>query len=91
MRGACGLNRMDGESNESVNGKSDMSFKSEGMSCGVVEVVKRRTLRWSGHLERMGDELTKRIYKHGVDVVGVRGRSLIKWEDSFGILEGEEG
>ncbi len=79
LRGTCGLNRMDGESSESVYGKFGMSFKSEGMNCGVVEVVKHSALRWSGHLERMeGDELTKRIYKSGVDAVGVKGRSPIK-------------
>ncbi len=66
LRGACGRNRMNGESNESVYGKFGMSFKSEGMNCGVVEVVKCSTLRWFGHLERMGgDELRKRIYKSG--------------------------
>ncbi len=73
LRGACGLNRMDGESNESVYGRFGMSVKSEGMNCGVVEVVKHSTLRWFGYLERMGgDEMTKRIYKSGVDAVGVR-------------------
>ncbi len=40
LRGACGLNRMDGESNESLYGKFGRSFKSEGMNCRVVEVVK---------------------------------------------------
>ncbi len=82
LRGACGLNRMDGESNESVYEKFCMSFKSEGMNCGLVEVVKCRTFKWFGHLERMvGDELTKKIYKSRVDTVGVKGIPLIKWED----------
>ncbi len=59
LRGACGLNGMDGESNESVYGRFGASFKSEGMNCGVVEVVKHSTLRWFGHCERKGgDELT---------------------------------
>ncbi len=44
MRGARGLNRMDDESNESMYGKFGMSFKSEGRNCGVLEVVKYRTL-----------------------------------------------
>ncbi len=47
LRGASGLNRIDGESNESVCRKFGMSFKNEGMNCGVVE--------------RMGDEMTKRM------------------------------
>ncbi len=60
---------MDSESNESVNRKFVMPFKSEGMNCGVVEVVKHSTLR-----ERLGrDELTKRIYKSGVDMSYLRG------------------
>ncbi len=70
MRGACGLNRIDGESSESVYGKFGMSFKIKEMNFGVVELVKCSTLKWFGHLERMGgDELTKRIYKSGVDAV----------------------
>jgi len=33
-------------------------------------------------LERMGkSEMTRRIYKGGVDAAGVRGRPPIKWED----------
>ncbi len=82
LRGSFGLNRIDGESSESVYGKLGMSFKNEGMNCGVVEVVKCNTLRWFGHLERMGgDKLTKRIYKSGVDAVGVRRRPPVKLED----------
>ncbi len=49
LKAACGLSRMDAESNESVYGKFGMSVKSEGMNCGVVEVVKHSTLRWSDH------------------------------------------
>ncbi len=40
-----GLNRMNSESNESLYGKFGVSVKSEGMNCGVVEMVKHRTLR----------------------------------------------
>ncbi len=59
-----------------------MSSRGEGMSCGVVEMVKRSTLRWSGHLERMDErELTKRIYRSKVDAGNVRERPPIKWED----------
>ncbi len=43
------------------------------MNCGMVEEVKRSTLMWFGHLERMRrEELTKRMYKSGVDTAGVR-------------------
>ncbi len=74
LRGPCGLNMIAGELNESVHEKFNKSIKSEGMNCGVVEVVKRSTLtRWFDHVERMGrDELTKRIYTSGGDAVGVR-------------------
>lgn len=38
------------------------------------------------YLERMGEnELTKRIFKSGVNVVGVRGQAHMTWED--GMLE----
>ncbi len=53
LKGACGLNRMEGERNGSLYRKFDIPFQSEGMNCGVVEVIKRSTLRWFGHLERM--------------------------------------
>jgi len=92
LRGACGLSRMDGESNESVYKKFGVSVKGEGMNCGVVEVVKHSTLRWFGHLERMGSEMTRKIYNGRVDAAGVRGRPPIKWEDRFvGVLEEEGG
>lgn len=35
--------------------------------------------------------MTKENYKSGFDFVDMRERSLIKWEDSDGILEGEGG
>ncbi len=76
------MNRMDGESNKSLYRRFSMSSRGEGMSCGVVEVVKRSTLRWCGHLERMDEiDLTKRMYKSKIDVGNVRGRHPIKWED----------
>ncbi len=45
LKGVCDLNRMDGESSESVYGRFGMLVKGEEMNCGVVEVVKRSTLR----------------------------------------------
>ncbi len=50
QKGACGLNRMDGESNKSVYGKFGLSFKSDGMNCGVVEMIqcsKHPKMVWS--------------------------------------------
>ncbi len=52
LRSACGVWRMDGESNESVYNRFGMSSKGEGMKHGVVEGVKCNTLRWSGHMAR---------------------------------------
>lgn len=49
LRCACGLNKMDSESNESVNGRFGMSVRSKLLNCGVM-VVKRSTLKWFGHL-----------------------------------------
>ncbi len=32
--------------------------------CGVVEDVKRQTLKWFGHMERMEeDKMTRRVYE----------------------------
>lgn len=39
------------------------------------------TLTWFDHKDGMGDKLTKRIYKNGVNAFGVRGKPLIKWKD----------
>ncbi len=38
LRGGCGVNRMNGESNENVYRKFGMSSRGEGMSGGVVEM-----------------------------------------------------
>ncbi len=69
----CSVNRMDGESNKSVYRRFGVSSRGEGLSCGVVEMVKLSTLRRFGHLERMDkSELTKRIYKSITDAGNVR-------------------
>ncbi len=62
LRGGSGVSRMDGESHECVYERFGMSSMDERMSCVVVEVVKRSTLRWFGHLERMGEsEMTGKL------------------------------
>ncbi len=53
LRGACDVRRMNGESNLRVSNRFGMSSKCNGMECWVVEWVKRRTLTWFGHIERM--------------------------------------
>ncbi len=55
QRGAFGLNRIGGESNENMHGKFGLPFKSEGMNCAVVEVLKCNTM-WFGHMARMEGE-----------------------------------
>ncbi len=61
LRSGCGV-RMHGESNKSAYGRFDLSSEGEGLGRVVVEVVKHSTLRWFGHLERMGEsEMTRRI------------------------------
>ncbi len=51
-REACGVTRWDGESNENVYERCGMRSQVNGVS----EWVKRNTLRWFGHTERMGSE-----------------------------------
>ena len=43
LRGACGVRRMNGDSNERVYERFGMSSKGEGVKCGVVEWVKRNS------------------------------------------------
>ncbi len=51
-----------------------------GMNCGVVEWVKRSTLRWYGHVMRMNEcAFTKRVYESTIEGRGVRGRPPVKW------------
>ncbi len=58
------MNRMDGESNGNVYRRFGIASKGEGMSCGIMLVVKLSTLRWFGHLERTGEsEMTGKMYK----------------------------
>ncbi len=46
LQGACGVLMWDRESNEEMYGRFGMSESAVGMDCGVVEWVKRSTLRW---------------------------------------------
>ena len=48
---------MDGESNERVYERFDMASRGDGPKCGVVENVKRNTLCWFGHVERMDESV----------------------------------
>ncbi len=53
-----------------------------GRKCGVVEKVKRQTLKWFGHVERMEeDKIAKRVYVSEIEGGNVKGRPLVKWRD----------
>ncbi len=56
LRGACEVSSGDGLSNASVYKRCGMRERGSGVGCDVVEWVKRSTLRWFGHIERMGNE-----------------------------------
>ncbi len=83
LRGACGVSRWDWRSNESIYERCGMSGRGSGVGCGVVEWVERSTLRWFGHIERMGnEEFVKRVYLSSVEgSTNRRGMPLGRWED----------
>ncbi len=53
LRSACGVNRMDGMSNESIYERFGMCHVDGGKKCGVVEEVKRK--------------MTKRVYESEIE------------------------
>ncbi len=59
-----------------------MSGRGSGVGCGVVEWVKRSTLRWFVHIERMGnEEFVKRVYLSSIEDTNRRGRPFGRWKD----------
>ncbi len=59
-----------------------MKERESGVGCGVVEWVKRSTLRWFGHIERMeNSEFVKKVYRSNVEGPNRRERPLGRWED----------
>lgn len=77
LRAACGVNIIDGVGIESVYERGGMCGKGEGMNYGVLEVVKVSTLKWYGHLEKIGRNDVIKRYKTGVDALGMRGKALL--------------
>ncbi len=57
------MTRWEEESNESVYERCGMIACANGVNCGVVEWVKRHTLKWFGHVERMGSEEFVKVYE----------------------------
>ncbi len=63
LRSACGVSRVGGMSNESVYEHFGMCYVGEGKKCGVVEEVKRQTLKWFGPMERLEEgKMTRWVY-----------------------------
>ncbi len=62
-----------------------------GVRCGVVEWVKRSTLRWFGHIERMGNEKFVKVYQGSVEGTNRRGRPLGRWDDRVKEYVSERG
>ncbi len=59
-----------------------MCYVGEGKKCGVVEEVKRQTLKWFGHMEGMEEsKMTRRVYANEINGGNVRGRPPVKWRD----------
>ena len=48
-----------------------MGSQANGVNCGVVEWVKRNTLRWFGQTKRMGDEkFVKKVHRSELSLLG---------------------
>ncbi len=60
--------------------------------CGLVKWVKRSTLRWFGHIERMeNEEPVKKTYPSSVEGPNRRGRPLGRLEDMVKEYMSERG
>ncbi len=54
--------------------------------------MKRSTLRWFGHIERMGkEEYVKKVYVTGVEGCSRRVQPLVRWEDRVKEYVSERG
>ncbi len=91
MRGSCGVSRLNGLSNESVYERCGMRGRGSGVGCGMVKWVKRRTLRWFGHIDRIGNEEFVKMYMSSVEGKNRRGRPLVRWEDRVKEYVNERG
>ena len=75
LRSACGVTWRDRLTNVEVRERC-------GVGVDVLESVKENTLRWFGHMERMGSErMTKRVYESEVEGQRGRGRPRVRWKD----------
>ncbi len=75
------MSKWDGLSNKSVYETCGMRGRGSGVGCGVVEWRRRRTLRWFGHIEKMGnEEFVKKVNPSSVEGTNRKGRPLGRWE-----------
>ncbi len=52
------------------------------VNCGVVDWVKRNTLKWFIHVERMGSkEFVRKVYESELRGHNRRGKPLGRWKD----------
>ncbi len=79
-------------SNKSVYKRCGMRECGCGVGSSVVEWVKRSTLRWFGHIERIeNEEFVKNVYLSTVEDPNMRGRALGRWEDRVKKYMSERG
>ncbi len=66
--------------------------QANGVNCGVVKWVKRNTMRWFGHIERMGsEEFVTKVYVSKTVGPNSRGRPLGRWKDRVKEYMSERG
>ncbi len=93
LRGECEVSRWDGLRNESASERCGMGERGSGVECSVLELMKRSTLRWFGHIEKMGKKKNiKKVYRSSsVEGPNRRGRPLGRWEDKVKEYLSERG
>ncbi len=63
-----------------------------GIGCCVVKWVRRSTLGWFNHIERIeNEEFFKKVYLSSVEGPNKRGRPLGKWKDKVKEYVSERG
>ncbi len=77
LRGACGMTRWEGESNEHVYERFCLGVCSSRVKYGMVEWVIRKTVMRFGHIERINiEECVKKVYVSEIEGLNRRGRPL---------------
>lgn len=62
LRGACEVSRWDSEGNENIYERCGTGVCANGVSeVRSDEWVKRNTLRWSSHIDRIKNEFVKKV------------------------------